>query len=431
MKFEKLFFALIISFVVIGNMAGQYRYSAKGSAIYGIPLKHSKNLDSIAKGSIWGGEVDFEWSADGKGEWQHFWRFPSVGVGLGFVGLGNKELLGSAIYAYPYVSVPLLESEYVNWNLKAGLGMAYVTKTWADGDTLRGVDVATANSAFSFPLNFYINGGTSLEFYPIPEFGVVAEAGFSHMSNGSFRNPNFGLNFFYAQLGGKYRFVEDYSRLRANPAYSLPFYFEAKALLSGFSRQINYLDHKNYFVGSLHLGLTFPMTNWYALGGGFDLFYDGVYTERPTAHNPKFDKYLIPENLERNKYRFGVSLNNEIIMGRVVGIIDWGIYLYDPIRNAYPHIDKKRGLFYRYNPKKEDGWNYFRVGLRCRVWDNLVVQVAVKSHLQTAEMLEVGIGYLLPFARPRHSSLNNSLSSYYLYHYDQREATAFPTIWKE
>ena len=427
MKYKKLFLFVVLTLIALQSEA-QYRYSIKASAIYGKVLKHSKNLDSIANGSVLGGEIAFEWASSGEGQWEQYWNFPSFGIGAGFVNLGNNALLGNAVFAYPYASIPLVDNEVLRWNIKIGAGLAYLTKTWIDADTTRGVDVSTANSAISFPINFYLNGSTLLEFLTKTPLGFFAELGFSHMSNGSFRNPNFGLNFLYAKVGANYRFINDYNRKRFNPAYELPYDFEGKIVLSGFSRQVNYLDNKNFPVLSLHLGVATPLTNWYALGGGLDVFYDGIYTNRPTKDNPIFDKYLIEKNDDMNKLRVGLSINNELVMGRITGLIDFGVYLYDPIRNAYPHLQKKRGLFYGYNPDKEDGWNYFRIGLRYRVIDNFVVQVAVKTHLKTAEMLEVGIGYLLPFYRHKHGSLSSN-SKYYFYHHDQREAPEYPSIW--
>ena len=415
--------------VFVFNINAQYKYSARSMFYGGGIIPHSKNLESMEKNGVFGGEIAFEWTANGEEQWQQFWRFPNIGAGLGFINLGNNKLLGNAIYAYPYVLIPVSQTNYFNLNIKLGAGLSYVTKTWKDGDTFHGVDAATANSAFSFPINFYLNGSANFELFLNNQFSLTLDAGYAHISNGSFKNPNFGVNIIYGQLGLKYSFVESNARLVYNPAYELPFDFEGKFIISGFSRQINYNDNKNFFVGSIHGGLTFPLTNRYALGGGFDAFYDGAYTNRPTEENPGFDKYKIAENKFSNKIRVGISLNNELIMGRTTGLIDFGIYLYDPIKNAYKTSVAKRGIFYKYDPSKEDGWNYIRLGIRYRFFDNLVVQAAIKLHLQTAEMFELGIGYMLPFYKPKYASLNNSLKSYRLYHYDQKEAAAFPSPW--
>ena len=116
----------------------------------------------------------------------------------------------------------------------------------------------------------------------------------------------------------------------------------------------------------------------------------------------RFGRYIILNENLSNKFRVGVSINNEFRVGRITAILDWGVYLYDPIRLAYytdetyKYKYEKRPLFYKYNIEKEDGWNYFRLGLRCKVWDNLYIQTAVKTHLSKAEMIEWGIGYQIP-----------------------------------
>ena len=78
----------------------------------------------------------------------------------------------------------------------------------------------------------------------------------------------------------------------------------------------------SFFVGSLHIGVTTPITNWYSLGGGVDAFYDGAFTKRPSDDNPLFTRYKIDEDKFSNKLRLGISVNNEVIMGRLSAIID-------------------------------------------------------------------------------------------------------------
>ena len=122
------------------------------------------------------------------------------------------------------------------------------------------------------------------------------------------------------------------------------------------------------------------------MGGGFDAFYDGVFNP-----NTRFGRYILDDKIA-NLFRVAVGVNNEFRIGRITAILDWGIYLYDPIRLAYKDENgnkyEKRPMLYKYNIDKEDGWNYFRLGVRCRVWDNLYVQTAVKTHLSKAEMVE-------------------------------------------
>ena len=60
------------------------------------------------------------------------------------------------------------------------------------------------------------------------------------------------------------------------------------------------------------------------------------------------------------KFRAGVSLANQFMVGRVTGIFDVGSYLYDPLRDAYPDPHPshgyRRAMVYAYDVKAEAGW---------------------------------------------------------------------------
>jgi hypothetical protein len=54
---------------------------------------------------------------------------------------------------------------------------------------------------------------------------------------------------------------------------------------------------------------------------------------------------------------------------------------------------KKKGLFYAYDIDKEDGWNYFRLGVKYHITKDFLVNLSFKTHLQKVEFLELGLGY--------------------------------------
>jgi hypothetical protein len=405
-----------------------------------LPL--SKNLERTAKGLVLGGEINFEFQPTGKHQWEQFWNFPTVGIGIAGLDLGNQNILGQAFAVYPYLLVPVVKTDFFRLNYKVGAGISFITKTWNRCDTINGVDAPSANSAIGSIANIYLNTGANFEFQITPEFALTADFGYSHMSNGSILTPNTGINIIYGEIGAKYNFTNcnECKRLVKNPAYELPYDFIATIGISGGSRELYHKDNKSFFVGNVHTGLTAPLTNWYALGGGFDLFYDGAFNKRDfTDISRSFQRYYLPQNRLANKIRLGIAINNEFIIGKVTGIFDFGIYLYNPLKNFengedVVKNDKKpfnKGIFYKYNIDREDGWNYFRLGLRYRIWNNFFLSVDVKTHLQKAEMITFGFGYYLPFAQAgKHAVTKKSAGNYYLYHFNQKEATAYPTPWK-
>ncbi len=394
--------------------AQEIPFALKVSASGGYILPMSENLKQVATKPVWGGEIAAEFPAMGNYAWQRYWRMPTVGVAFAGMDLGNTTILGQAFALYPYLLAPIIKTEHFVWNWKVGVGLAFVTKTWYDCDTLSGVKAATANASIGSVTNVYIGTGMNFEFPIKKGVSMTADLGYAHMSNGSTRQPNSGFNILQAQVGAKYTF--EACRHCRKPLAALerfPYEWSMTVEASGGVREQYYKDHHRYAVGTLQVGITANITNRYAIGGALHAFYDGAFVQQGTRgdesyrQHTTYGRYFIPTESTANKFRAGVALNNEFFVGRVVAYLQWGIYVYDPLRNANPEEHAKHGynrpMFYTYNIDKEDGWNYFRLGLRCRVWDNLFVSACIKTHLHKAEMLTFGIGYQIPFVRDHDS----------------------------
>lgn len=385
-------------------------FALKAAAYGGYILPMSENLKLVAKNPVVGGEVAAEFPAMGNYAWQRYWRMPTVGVAFAGMDLGNKAILGQAFALYPYLLAPLVKTERFEWSWKVGAGLGFFTKTWYDCDTLSGVKAATANASIGSVLNAYIATGMNFEFPIKRGASITADIGYVHMSNGSTRQPNSGVNILHAQVGAKYTF--EACRHCKKPLAAVerfPYEWSMTVEAAGGVREQYYKDHKRYAVGTLQIGMTANVTDRYAIGGALHAFFDGAFVQQGTRGDESYrqhtvyNRYFIPSEDAANKFRAGVALNNEFFVGRVAAYLQWGVYVYDPLRNANPEPHAKhnynRPMFYTYDIDKEDGWNYFRLGLRCRVWDNLFVSASIKTHLHKAEMLTFGIGYQIPFVR--------------------------------
>jgi hypothetical protein len=76
------------------------------------------------------------------------------------------------------------------------------------------------------------------------------------------------------------------------------------------------------------------------------------------TQNTRFGRYFIPTEDIANKFRAGVCLSNEFIIGRLTAVLQWGVYVYDPIRNAthdpHPVYGDNRPMLYSYDIEKEE-----------------------------------------------------------------------------
>lgn len=384
-----------------------YRISGGFYGGYIVPI--SKNLELTAKKPALGGELNVEFLPRGKYDWESQWGFPTIGVGLQTIDLGNPKILGQAFAAYPYVLVPVAKSRVFQLNYKAGFGIGAVTKSWNDCDTLSGINAPTANSTMGSHLSFYISTGANMRFEVGRGVSLGLEFGYNHWSNGSILQPNIGYNIIYGKMSVGFQPHADQFVQPEKPKEirNLPFDLLLDITANGGVRELYYADNKRYAVASARIYTLERISNFYAVGGGFDVFYDGAFVQQGKRgdenyrQNTHYARYFVPNDNLENKFRCGLTIANYFILGRVTGELDWGVYLYDGMRNANPKPHPKYGhnrpMFYTYNINEEDGWNFFRLGLKVRIIQGLTANATVKLHLQKAEMFEFGLGYQIPF----------------------------------
>ena len=405
-------FLFIIAFILLIPIATHSQPKTlvfKAQTMGGNILPITKNITNINPNPSLGGELAIEFPSWYEHPWQQYLGEPTLGVGFVGLDLGNNKILGQAFALYPYLLIDIVKTPHFELNWKIGAGLSFFNKTYNRCDTIpANFNSATTNTLIGSIVNVYLTTGANLNFPITKTFALHAELGYMHMSNGSVLQPNGGINMIYASIGATYKIDKNYNHsnhTKEKIFSSFPYQWSINITGSGGYRELYYLDNKGYGVGSLHVGATYNIGNWYALGGSLDAFYDGVFNQQGAGYkeHTRFGRYIILNENLSNKFRVAISVNNEFKMGKITAILDWGIYLYDPIRLAYTDSNgnkyTKRPILYKYNIEKEDGWNYFRLGVRCQVWDNIYLQTTVKTHLSKAEMVEWGVGYQIPFKK--------------------------------
>jgi hypothetical protein len=178
--------------------------------------------------------------------------------------------------------------------------------------------------------------------------------------------PNIGVNAIYGSVGVTTTFN---SHVQKTPKVfpDQPYGWAVNITGSAGVHKATMKDPGRFMVSSLHAGTVYHVNNWYAVGAGVDMFYNGAVT----------------------------------------AILDWGVYAYNPYRHLYYdyHQDYHgsaaplRPMVYEttHGASREEAFHYFRLGARCRIWDNMYFQTALKAHLNVAEFIEFGLGYQIPF----------------------------------
>ena len=399
---------LLFSFVCYAHSQTLSDYSIKGSFLYGSILKHNKHLETLVTGPAMGGSLAFEWQTSGSKAWHQYLNFPTIGVEAVVIDFSNSEMLGQGFGFYPYLGIPIIRTDYFKLSLKPGAGISFLSKYYSNAPhqdgTLNGANGESngANGAIGSMMNVFLTCGGSLEVPITSGFSLTADYAWNHVSNGSVIQPNSGINMMNAYVGVKYRpNYKTASTPERKALPDIPRKFSIEVSLSGGIRELYYQDDKKYPIGALSVSVHRPMANWYRMGLGADVFYDGVFgainvpaSDVTTTTN--FERTYIEKDELKNKIRAGVSWQHELIIGRLITGFHFGLYLYDPIKNLEPFSENgelKKPLIYSYNIDKEDGWFYTRASAKYMITDHLFGVVSLKTHLQKAEFIAFGVGY--------------------------------------
>lgn len=436
---KKLLYTCIIGLVfVLPTMANEQAhipYKVKAQFIGGYLYPHDKSIiEPLTKGPMLGGEIAFEWASDGSKDWHKAFNNPDVGLALQVIDLGNPKVAGQMIGLYPYVNLPMYKNNMVSFNTKIGGGLGFATKPCdvagaiADPRSIKN-KAGDFNFAIGGPVNFAISAGINLEVKVHPNVALTADVMYNHYSSASLFQPNGGLNMFNGYIGLKYlinkEITPNSSLLTPNSdnpstgsgtdSTALPIKrWGGEIILSGSAKKLYYQDDLYFGCASLNIEGYYRTCKQHRIGLGFDLFFDDAYQQTVALNSngkyewtneyTKFKRTCTPDNKFSNKLRLGINIANELTIGKVGIFAHVGIYLYDPIKNMEP-ADKclkalngqgdpiKKGLFYAYDINDEDGWNYFRIGVKYHITPHFLVNVSFKTHLQKVEFAEFGLGY--------------------------------------
>ena len=385
-----------------------------------------------------GGTFAVEFLPTGRLESLQQWNNASIGLAFTALDLGQQKYLGQTFAPHAYLNIPLVHRPHFVLGLRPGLGLAFVTRTYANtvpadykwkgyrvpvqqktetsAETYRQI----ANVSIGSVVNAFLTGGLYMDFPIRNGWDITFCAAWQHLSNGSVMTPNAGYNMFNAELGLAYtpsespnghHFHTPYSHVPKELYDGVTKKWDVEIGVSAGCRSVYYQDQKWFGAGSLSLSAHWIPVSIFRLGAGVDVFYDGAYrsvyeefqTEDSDAPTTYYGKTYLHESKTANCFRVGISLQPEFIVGNLTFGYHVGIYLYDPIKNLEPfaEVEKnggplKRGIFYSYDMQKvsngQDGWFYQKVQLKYHCSKHIYVQLGLKLHLVKAEFIDAGIG---------------------------------------
>ncbi|MBC7388520.1 MAG: acyloxyacyl hydrolase [Opitutaceae bacterium] len=323
--------------------------------------KHRKSLSGLPEAYPKGVEINFGWQTNGRKAWNQYHNFPRWGINFLYYNLDNPHVYGQSIHIAPYIDLFALKSKRHELYFKIGTGIAFYPTHYDK-------DKNSENVLVSLP--FCATGlfGINYRFIFSPYWSGLISANFNHASNGSMRQPNFGINIPGFGAGIHYTFNPErvvFIKRELAPVIK-SWNFNANLSFSVRQAPSDTLNDVYYPAYTLTTYASKRLTRKSIVVAGIDGCLDQSlnYTLRNVPEY-KDGTYSI--------YRFAVTAGYEFVLTEKTHIM---------IQNA----------FYLYNPFKEDIPVYQRYGFKYMPIEHLYFGYFLKTHAGKADFWEFAVG---------------------------------------
>lgn len=329
------------------------------STFAGKVIPHSDTLSPLANSYVVGSRLTWLNQVNGDKLWHAFHGFPHAGISLIYIDLGDRKRLGYALGLQPLIEYTPISSKNFSVNIDLGFGLAYLTKKYSAINNPENVAVSTH-------LNYWGTLGISSGIKLTSKLKLQAGIETNHFSNGAIRKPNYGLNLWTFALGMHYCVSSEAKREdeRDKNKKSSPTVPHLALSIGLGAKETGGAGGPVYFPITLSAHYVIPKKETYSITLGLDVFHD---------KSTRFHREL--------KHQVYTSPNDDWQIGAVGGtILPLDRLSFYALLGAY-----------LYNPNPRLPGIYQKVGIRYLVAKCLHIQTELKTHLNTADHVEIGL----------------------------------------
>jgi hypothetical protein len=321
---------------------------------YGFIIEHSREVSRISKSKPWGVQIDLGWHLASEKAWNYCYCFPKTGLMLSYYNFENRSILGSGVGVTPYIEPFLSAHKSFSISIKAGLGLIYLNRVYHPITN-------PENNFYSMSISALLHGSVAFQYKIKDNLSLKTAINYNHISNGSLKQPNKGINFPMASIGVDYTFgsllifnpinKEEYETAdKRRLVYRISPYFTFK--------EISKEDKKQYPIIGTSSKVSYLVGRLSAISGGFDFTWDSSLSEQAKLDNIE----------DTSPYRISLTIGHELLIGKINFYQDLGVYAYSPYKALDP-------IFQRY------GIEYF-------IFKNISIGVNLKAHRHVADFLD-------------------------------------------
>lgn len=306
---------LLLLVLVPGLLQGQIAKRANlGVEYHGFTGYHfaTDNVNAVGQplsGWTFGLEAGIRKSGGGSEDYKQKYGDQDWLLSTRVIKMNNTDTFGWAIGILPMCFVPVVRKDTWQLQAKISFGISFNTQKFDEVDNFD-------NRAISSTINFAVDMGLESDIKIGKKHCLVLGTGLYHISNGSLKRPNGGINIAYGKIG--FRPVNGFG---ARPKYTLedPGFVCQSYLSFSHLEQGEYNTIQKFWAFTYANQFQRQVNQLYSVGVGLDVFYDAsqaiVYEYRSYASVPENEKFLA-----------AVGVAQQITLGKI--FIPVGLYRY-------------------------------------------------------------------------------------------------------
>ncbi|HEY4967341.1 MAG TPA: acyloxyacyl hydrolase [Puia sp.] len=303
-------------------------------------------------------EITLSSQTIGKKQWQQVNGYPELGVSFLYGNSGSKEYIGHVSAIVPFIEFFPYRSSRFYTGIRIGMGAAWVEKVF---NPLTNYKNLIIGSHLNFCADLMVSAGILL----FPRTWLDLGVSLTHISNGSVKLPNYGLNPIALSAGITYDLHPPLTMIRKPIP---PFKKKWNYYLYTFAafKEAAPLESPVYLVNVLSLEAMKDFSYTGRFGGGISLTYDRTLT------NEIYNSPTFQWDGSKLKLEVGLYLSYEYVAGNLSFPIQLGCYVYNNYLSS---------SFYE------------EVGIRYRISNHWILGGAVKAYLGHGDFIDWGLGY--------------------------------------
>jgi len=372
-RFRLLWSCLFLLMSNICNAQGQdpwANYGIEANLFVGKVFKHEAKFELPLPALTTGVDMNFFVKTYGNKEWEQRRRYPTIGLGITYTNYGIDSVYGRCFSLYPNITIPIITGKRLEWTVRIGDGIGYVTRDYS-----RGSPFDTINNAIGSHVNDYFSFLTDIRYHINDHWDVQLGGNFSHISDASFHQPNLGINLFGAHIGVRYFPVTSNAKKIVRDLKPLKNRWLAQFRLGMAYDQLQAAKGPTYPV---YLGTAYVSRRWLSKNKMF-AGIDASYHESIYSFLRNNGIYATQSEAAAHSYKSAVFIGNEFLLGRVGIVLQAGYYIHEAAQELGPYYEKLGGNLYLIKRETGPVKEFFLCGY-------------LKVHRAVAELAEFGFG---------------------------------------